>query len=162
MSGEIATVKQRGRPFRPGQSGNPLGRPKGARNRATVAAEALLEGEAEALTRKAIELALAGDPVALRLCMERILPPRRDRPVHFTLPPESGPQDTGGVMRAIVVALAAGQITPSEATAAIQVIETCRRVAEEAAGAGCPPQGPPLSVNIQFVPAPVLDEEPED
>ena len=47
-------------------SGDPAGRTKGARNRATLAAEALLEGEAEALTRKAIELALAGDPTALR------------------------------------------------------------------------------------------------
>jgi uncharacterized protein DUF5681 len=57
MSTEIAAAKQRGRPFKPGQSGNPKDRPKGARNRATIAAESLLDGEAEALTRKAIELA---------------------------------------------------------------------------------------------------------
>ena len=49
-------------------------RPKGARNRATLAAETLLDGEAEALTRKAVELALAGDTTALRLCLERVLP----------------------------------------------------------------------------------------
>ena len=49
-----------------GQSGNPAGKPKGARHRATLAAETLLDGEAEALTRKAIALALAGDPIALR------------------------------------------------------------------------------------------------
>jgi hypothetical protein len=61
-------------------------------------------------------------------------------------------------MRAIVVGLTAGQITPSEATAAIQVIETCRRVAEAAGGAG----GPPLEVNIQFARSSVLVEEPED
>ena len=67
MSGEIAAAKQRGRPFQPGQSGNPKGKPKGARNRAPLAAEVLLDGEAEALTRKAIELALAGDTVALRI-----------------------------------------------------------------------------------------------
>ena len=66
--------------FRPGVSGNPRGRPVGSRNHATLAAAALLEGEAEAITRKAVELALAGDPVALRLCMERILPPMRERP----------------------------------------------------------------------------------
>ena len=75
MSTEITALKQRGRPFKPGQSGNPLGRPKGARNRATIAAEALLDGEAEALTRKAIELALDGDTTALRLCLERLMPP---------------------------------------------------------------------------------------
>jgi hypothetical protein len=58
--------------YKPGQSGNPYGRPRGARNRATVAAERLLDGEADALTRKAIELAKEGDTTALRLCIERI------------------------------------------------------------------------------------------
>jgi Family of unknown function (DUF5681) len=79
MSAEIAVAKQRGRPFVKGQSGNPAGKPKGARNRSTIAAELLLEGEARALTRKAIELGLAGDTTALRLCLERLVPPRKDR-----------------------------------------------------------------------------------
>src|SRR5436190_21458026 len=60
--------------------GNP-GKPKGARHRTTLAVEALLDGEAEGLTRKAIKMALAGDTVALRLCMDRIAPARKDRPV---------------------------------------------------------------------------------
>src|SRR5689334_3084270 len=71
--------KQGGR-FSKGQSGNPRGKPKGARHRSTLAAEALLDGEAEALTRKAIEMALAGESTALRLCLNRILSPRRERP----------------------------------------------------------------------------------
>jgi Family of unknown function (DUF5681) len=58
--------------FQPGRSGNPSGRPRGARHRATLAAEALLDGEAAALTRKAIERALEGDATAMRLCLERI------------------------------------------------------------------------------------------
>ena len=74
---ELTTPKQRGRPFAPGQSGNQNGRPKGARGKATMIAEALLDGEAEKLTRKAIEMALAGSEPCLRLCMERILPPKR-------------------------------------------------------------------------------------
>ncbi len=61
----------RGR-FRPGQSGNPSGRPKGARHKATMAVEALLNGEADAITRKAIDAALAGDMTAIRLCLDRI------------------------------------------------------------------------------------------
>jgi hypothetical protein len=60
--------------------GNP-GRPHGTRNKATRAALALLDGEAEALTRQAVTMALAGDGVALRLCLERIAPPRRDAPL---------------------------------------------------------------------------------
>ena len=78
--------KPRGRPFAPGSSGNPLGRPKGSRNKATLAAEMLLEGEADAITRKALDLALEGDLTAIRLCLERIVPPRRDRLVSFELP----------------------------------------------------------------------------
>ena len=92
MDVERTPGKQRGRPFEPGQSGNPAGRPKGARNRSTVAAEALLDGEAEALTRKAIELALAGDTTALRLCMERLVPPRKDRSTPIALPVSKTPR----------------------------------------------------------------------
>ena len=71
--------KQRGRPFEKGRSGNPAGRRRGSRNRSTQAAQLLLEGEAEALTRKAVELALGGDPAALRLCLDRVIPPHRRR-----------------------------------------------------------------------------------
>jgi len=53
----------------------------------TLAAAALLAGESEALTRKAVEMALGGDPTAMRLCMERVLPPCRERTVKFSLPP---------------------------------------------------------------------------
>jgi hypothetical protein len=50
-----------GKPFQKGQSGNPDGRPKGSRNATTLALETLLDGQATALTQKAIDLALAGD-----------------------------------------------------------------------------------------------------
>jgi hypothetical protein len=68
--------------FKPGQSGNPSGRPKGARNKSTVAAEALLDGESESLTRRCIDLAMEGDPTALRLCLTRILPVKRGGETH--------------------------------------------------------------------------------
>lgn len=91
------------------------GRPPGARNRATLAAERLLDGEAEAITRRCIEMALAGDPVALRLAMERLLPPRRSRPVHVSLPPIETPRDGLAAISAIVRAVGAGELTPDEA-----------------------------------------------
>jgi hypothetical protein len=81
----------RGRLFEKGRSGNPAGRRRGSRDRATLAAIVLLEGEAEPLTRKAVELALDGDPVALRLCTERIQAPCRERPVKLALPPIESP-----------------------------------------------------------------------
>lgn len=102
----------RGRPFAPG---NP-GRPKGARNKATVAMEALLDGEAEELTRKAIELAKCGDMAALRLCMDRLLPARRDRAVNFELPKLASAKDALNASAAILEAVASGDLTPTEAS----------------------------------------------
>jgi Family of unknown function (DUF5681) len=86
MSAERTAPKQRGRPFVKGCSGNPQGRPKGARNAATILAEQLLEGEAEALIRKLIAKAKRGNMAALRLCIDRIVPPRRERPLNINLP----------------------------------------------------------------------------
>ena len=75
-----------GRPVSARQSGNPKGRARGSRNKTTLALEALLDGQAEALTQKVIDKALEGDMGALRLCLDRILPPRRDRHVSVKLP----------------------------------------------------------------------------
>jgi len=98
--------KGRGRPFPKGQSGNPGGRPRGSSNRATRAAEMLLDGEATALTRKAVELALAGDQAALRLCLDRTVAPRRERAVELALPPIRGADDILAAIK--VVSGAAG------------------------------------------------------
>jgi hypothetical protein len=117
----------RGRPFVKGRSGNPRGRPVGARNRKTLAAAVLLDGESEALTRKAVELALAGDPTALRLCIERILPPCRERAVRFELPPIENAADVSVAMNAVTAALARGIITPGEAERIANVVETFAR-----------------------------------
>src|SRR5712675_889122 len=87
------------------QPGNP-GRPRGARNKATVAAESLLDGDAEAITRKAVELAKGGDLTAIRICMDRFFPPRKDRPIPFDLPKLERATDAGRAMAAIVAAVA--------------------------------------------------------
>ena len=120
----------RGRPFEKGRSGNPLGRRNGCRNKKTVAAAALLEGESEALTRKAVELALVGDPTAMRLCLERILPPCRERAVRFALPPIESASDIAGAMKAVTSALAGGAITPGEAATIAAVVDTFVRAIE--------------------------------
>jgi hypothetical protein len=112
----------RGRPFAKGRSGNPAGRRFGSRNKATIAAQELLANEAEALTRKAVEAALAGDPIAMRLCLERILP--RERAVKFALPPIKSAADVARAMGAVTAALADGLITPGEAQAIAKVVTT--------------------------------------
>jgi hypothetical protein len=118
----------RGRPFPRGRSGNPAGRRFGSRNKATMAALALLAGEAEALTRRAVELALAGDATALRLCLERLLP--CDRAVEFALPPIGSAADVAAAMGAVTAALADGLITPGEAEAVARVVTTFVRTIE--------------------------------
>jgi hypothetical protein len=114
----------RGRPFEKGRSGNPLGRRVGCRNKSTIAAAALLAGEAEALTRKAVELAPVGDPTALRLCIERVLPQCRERTVNFALPPIESAADIAAAMKAMTSALAGGVITPGEAATIAAVVDT--------------------------------------
>jgi len=104
----------RGRPFERGRSGNPAGRRAGSLNKTTEAA-ALLAGESEALTRKAVELARVGDPSAMRLCLERLLPVCRERAVKFALPPIESAADIAAAMKAVTSALADGAITPGEA-----------------------------------------------
>ena len=90
------------------------GKPKGARHRATRAVEALLEGQSDALTQKAISKALEGDTTALRLCLDRIAPPRKDAPISFELPPIRSAADTVSASSALLDAVAAGDVTPDE------------------------------------------------
>jgi hypothetical protein len=120
----VNTVEKQGSRFQKGRSGNPNGRPKGSRNSATLAAEAMLDGEAEALTRKAIEMALGGDTVALRLCLERIYPPRKDRPVTFALPPITSVRDAADISAAVAVAVSNGEITLSEAAEVAKLLDS--------------------------------------
>ncbi|WP_260598848.1 DUF5681 domain-containing protein [Sphingomonas endolithica] len=116
----------RGRPFQPG---NP-GKPKGARSRATLAAEALLNGEGEALTRKAIEMALEGDTVALRLCLERLVPPRKDSPITVDLPPITTAADLVDASAAVLSAVAAGEISPDEAGRVMTLLTAHKNIVE--------------------------------
>ncbi|MCP4966554.1 MAG: hypothetical protein GY926_15160 [bacterium] len=127
----VATKKQNrsraanGR-FAQGKSGNPAGRPKGSRNKTTLAAQALLEGQAEKLTQKAIDRALDGDSVALRLCMERIVPIQRERTIQFDLPKLDGLRDLTEAFRNILAAVAEGIVAPVEAEKLASIIQVYR------------------------------------
>jgi len=123
MTAETTGEKQRGRPFQKGRSGNPGGRPRGARNAATVIAEELLDGEAAIITRKAIDLAKEGNVVALRLCLDRLLPPRHDRPLNFKIPALDSADDASKAMAAITTGVASGELTPAEAGELSRVVE---------------------------------------
>jgi hypothetical protein len=129
-SAENTAPIQRGRPFAPGQSGNPLGRPRGARNKATIMAEALLDDQAEGIIHKVIEKAMEGDTTALRLCLERLLPPRRDRSVGFELPPIGSAGDVLKASSSILAACADGALSPSEAAEIMDLLSRQIRMLE--------------------------------
>jgi Family of unknown function (DUF5681) len=118
-----SAANSRGRPFQPGNSG----KPKGTRHKVTRAVEALLEGEAEGLTRKAIEKALEGDMTAIRLCLDRICPVRRDPPIAFDLPSLGSASDAVAAMSAVTAGVAEGEITPSEAGELSKLVDVYAR-----------------------------------
>ena len=110
-------------------SGN-SGRPKGTRNKKTLAIESLLEGQAEALTQTAISKALDRDGMALRLCMDRIAPAPKDNPVSFTLPHMNNVSDASQAAGSVLTAVSNGNLTPIEATRVMGLIDSYRRTLE--------------------------------
>jgi hypothetical protein len=92
--------------------------------------EALLEGEAEVIARKAVEMAKEGDTTAIRLCMDRLLPARKDRHVPFALPKLETPGDAVRATAALMEAVASGELTPSEAGELSKLVEGFTRAAD--------------------------------
>jgi hypothetical protein len=124
--------KTRGRPFQPG---NRLGRgrPAGSRNAASVLLDKLAEGECEALLRTVLEQAKAGDTRAAEVVLARVWPVRRGRPVALSLPPIKTAADVVAALGAVADAMAAGALTPEEASAVAGVFEAKRKAIETAA-----------------------------
>lgn len=123
------TARGPGQRFVPGQSGNPAGRPRGSRNKSTVLCLNLLDGAGEAVMTKAVELAKAGDPVALRLCIDRLVP-RGPRPVVLDLPRVAKAADLAEAAQAIVTCAAAGEISLEEARGFLALLTEQRKIVE--------------------------------
>jgi hypothetical protein len=115
----------RGKPFSPGQSGNPNGKPKGARNRVTLFVENLLEGDVEAVTRKLVEQAKQGDPTAMKIFFDRIYPILRSQPIRLNLPAKiNTAQEALEASNEVLTAMGRGEISPMDAEQAGSVIRT--------------------------------------
>ena len=118
--------RPRGRPFAKGNGGRKLG----SRNRTSLLADALLEGEEEELVRKGIELAKAGDPQMLKFFLDRIL--SKDRPVKIDLPLIESRRDLTAGYAAIVKAVGAGEISPSEGSVVAGLLASIARFIDDA------------------------------
>ncbi len=117
-----------GKPF---AIGNP-GRPKGSLNKTTMAVQSLLDGQAQALTQKAIGLALEGDMMAIRICLDRISPIRKSRPISINLPDTKNARGVAEAQTVVVQAVGDGEITPEEAHVLSSILEARRKSIETA------------------------------
>ena len=112
-------------------AGNALGgKTKGARHKATKAVEVLLDGQVEQLTQKAVDAALGGDMTAMRLCLERICPPKKDSPVQFAMPAMASAHEAADALSGILDAVAQGEITADEASRVASIVEVFRKTLE--------------------------------
>ena len=116
--------------FQPGQSGNPTGRPPGARNKKTLAMEEMLAEQAEAAVKKILRMAEEGDPTAMRLCMERMSPTGANRSLALELPPVNGADDAEAAVRLVLDAFGSGEISIKELTHMLAAVDRLVRVGE--------------------------------
>ena len=130
VNAENSPKKQRGRPFVKGQSGNLLGKPRGARNRVLMALDRIGEDAAEEVLRAAVERAKSGDARAVEMILSRIWPARRGRPIELPLPPIINSTDLVGALAAVAGAVSGGIISPEEGQAVGALLETQRRAIE--------------------------------
>ena len=118
MPNDTKTPRGKGTPFAIGNKG----RPPGSLNKTTVAVQALLDGEAENITRKVVELAMEGNMAALRLCLERICPPRKEKPLAIEFPEIESAAELPKLTSAILAAVGRGELEPGQATALASLV----------------------------------------
>jgi Family of unknown function (DUF5681) len=129
-----AAPKQRqrgpGRPFQAGRSGNPAGKRKGTRHQTTLFAEQLMSDDVGAVVAKVLKAAKSGSMSAAKLILDRVVPPRKGRPLAISLPDVKSPSGVTDALAAVVAAMASGRISTDEAAAIAAVIEGQRRALE--------------------------------
>lgn len=114
--------------WKPGQSGNPNGRPKGSGKAGKL--RQLLEPHADELVKKAVGLALQGDTTALRLCLERLIPPLKGVDMPIPIAGLEGAQSLAAQGSAVLQQAAEGKLAPHEANTLLQAISAQARVVE--------------------------------
>lgn len=116
--------------FTPGVSGNPAGKPKGARHKATLLAERLMTEDVEDVVKAVLSAAKGGDIQAAKVILDRVAPARRDSPISFDMPKVGSASDAAQAMSAVLNAVADGAISPSEGQAVATLVEVHLRALE--------------------------------
>lgn len=113
--------------WKKGQSGNPAGRPRGTRNKATLLALNLMEDAAAEITQAVITAARMGDLAAAKLVLERLAPPLRERPISIELPDTSTTEGVSKAQQVIIEAVGKGELLPGEGSTLAALVESrCR------------------------------------
>jgi hypothetical protein len=113
-----------------GQSGNPKGRPKGARNYATMMVEEMLKGSAQKIVSALIAKAEEGDVAAQMFIVKRLCPTRRGYPLQLSLPPINQASDLAKALAVVAAQMSAGRLTTEEAAQAVSVLAEHRKALE--------------------------------
>ncbi len=113
--------------YSPGKSGNPAGKPRGAKNRVLLALDRVGADNAQAILEVAVEAARSGDLRAVELILSRAWPARKGRPVSLALPLVQTAADLPGALAAVVAAVTAGDVTLEEGQAVAAILEAQRR-----------------------------------
>lgn len=116
--------------FKKGESGNPKGKPKGARHKTTQLAYAMMEGGLEAILDQVVAKAKAGDMLACRMIIDKIIPTQKDRTIAIELPPIATIDEVGRAQSEILQAVVDGDITPNEGERIAAIVEGRRRAIE--------------------------------
>ena len=124
-----STMKPKRQGFQPGKSGNPAGRPKGIKDRRSALREKLLP-HADQLIEMVTTFAKSGDMQAMKIVMDRIIPPLREEAIHVTIPKIASADDCTRAQAAVVNAVAAGELMPGEGQVMSGLIEAQRRAYE--------------------------------
>ena len=122
--------KQDASRFKRGVSGNPRGRQAGSRNKATILLEKMMADDGEGVVNAVLEAAKGGDMQAARIILDRICPPRKERPISCKLPKLEDTSDLVAGISALIGAVANGELTPGEGQALASLIEAQRRTLE--------------------------------
>ena len=169
MTAENAERKQRGKPFAPGVSGNPAGKPKGTLNRTTVLTRNILQGEAEDVARVVLGAAKNGDLSAAKLVLDKLIPSSKEAPIDagaINLPSPVTNENAPAAMSLVLDAVASGSITPGQGLALSGMIEKTAKVGQQdmvrveiQTGQTCP-LDPDLAASISHL-LPHLSELPK-
>jgi Family of unknown function (DUF5681) len=116
--------------FQKGDSGNLKGRKQGSRNKATLAALALLEGDLETITKVCADKAKDGDLMAVKLILDKVIPNAKERRLSLKLPQMDGAANVPAVLAAVLEAVANGELTPGEGQTITAMLEVYRKGVE--------------------------------